>query len=188
MSLSHLLSELANHPGAILAWEVDQPRDVTLSLFRVEGGTQQLAHTLVAPADRAAIAAELDKLGHRQGSYASMTGLVWRSADGAFTIWGPRGRVFHSDGSSLQLARQTVAFDPSMEVVAFLDDDLVDRGVRLEGSAGDLVVAKHRQTRAVSDFSYGALDALADCGWTIYLGRELAGFLGVPLVDRTSAA
>lgn len=185
MSLAALLSELANHPGAILAWEVDQPTELSLSLFQVEGGTKQLAHTTVMQDQHASIAAELTKLGHVQGAYASMTGLVWRADAGTFTVWGQRGRQFHSDGTTLAFAKLQLVFDASMQVVAFVDDDYISRGVRIATSTGEYTVASHRQLRASLDWSYGALDALADSGWTVYLGRALANFLGVELIDKT---
>jgi hypothetical protein len=73
-----------------------------------------------------------------------------------------------------------------MQVIASIDDDLIGRGVRLEGGETPIQVAQHRQLRASMDPSYGPLDALADAGWTVYLGQELADTLGVPFVDRTA--
>ncbi len=185
MSLAALLSELASHPGAILAWEVDQPTESCLSVFEVEGGTKQLAQMIVEQDEQAPIAAELTKLGYVQGYYASMTGLVWRAHDRTFTVWGEKGRVFYTDGKTLDFAKQSVPFDPTMQVIACVADDFVSRGVRLATETQAYTVANHRQLRASLDWSYGALDALSDCGWTIYLGRALADFLDVQLVDKT---
>lgn len=185
MNLTALLSELAIHPGAILAWQVDEPREPLLSVFQVEGGTRQLAYMTVTREQRASITAELTELGHVQGSYASMTGLVWRVRDRAFTVWGDEGRVFHTDGRTLDFATRSIPFEPTMHVIAFVDEDFVDRGVRIRTSGGEQVVALHVQLRASMDWSYGALDALSDSGWTLFLGRELADFLSVAFIDET---
>jgi len=93
MSLAAVLSELASHPGSVLAWEVDEPETPTLSVFQIDGGTKQLAYVTATRDERLAIAAELDNLGHPQASYATMTGFVWCARDGVFTVWGAKGRV-----------------------------------------------------------------------------------------------
>lgn len=186
MNLTQLLEELENDPGAIAAWEVDKVGDGSLSVFRVDGGLAELAHTVVLAADRASVVADLEGRGLVTGFYGSMTGYVWQKQADTFTVWGKRGRVLTTDGSTLTFKRQTVAVVPGMEVVAFLDEDLIFRGVRITVGDASHVVAIHTQLRASSDASYGALDALNDCGWTVYLGRELADFLGVPLVGQTA--
>jgi hypothetical protein len=186
MSLTHLLNTLENNPGAVVAWEVDKVRDVPLSVFRVDGGTAQLAHLVVDAANRAAVVAELETRGVVAGAYASMTGLVWQKHNGRFMVWGPRGRIFDTDGKTLNFQRHTDAMAPGVEVIAFVDADFVDRGVRIVVGGASHIVAKHSQIRASIDMSYGALDALADSGWVLFLGRELADFIGAPLVDQTA--
>lgn len=185
-TMTSLRRELAAHPGAIVAWEVD---GANLSVFSISAGATQLALTAVEPDQRASLKAELSRLGHVQGHYASGTGLVWRREADAFTVWNARARVFRADASALAFARQTVARDAAggLEIVAFVDEDFVNRGVRACLATGEHTVALHRQLRATADWSYGALDALADSTWTVILGRDLADFLGAPFVDETPA-
>lgn len=186
MSLDELLNALGDHPGAILAWAADEPYDPILSLFQVDGRVTQLAYLLVRIDERPAVAATLQAHGVVPGAYARGTGLVWRADGPTLSVWGPSGRIFHTDGAMMELEADTLPFQPSMRVVAYLDADLVERGVRLEGGDAPVSVARHSQLRALMvDPSYGPLDALSDCGWTVFLGRALADVLGVSLVDQT---
>jgi hypothetical protein len=186
MNLSDLMTALEAHPGSILAWEVDQVGRSALSVFQIEGGTRQLAHIVVDDADAPAVRAELAATGQGAGSYGRRTGVVWLLRDGTFSVWGSEGLLFRSDGKSLEMKGESFAFEPTMEVIAFLDENLIGRGVKIANGAEEHLVARHLELRAAADFTYGPLDALDDCGWTVYLGRALATFLGVPLVDRTS--
>lgn len=185
MSIAALLKEFAANPGAVLAWEVE---GLNLSVFRVEGGAEQLALTRVPRADRATLRAELTKLGYAQGQYASEADFVWLRDEHSFVVWDAKGQALRADAEALTFAKATVTRAPGMEVVAFVDDDLIRRGVLVRSASGEHKVAVHIELRAgAGDGSYGPLDALGDCGWTVALGRALADFLGATFVDKTGS-
>ncbi len=187
MRLEDLLTELSRNPQAILAWQVDEPGDRGLAVFQVEGGTKQLAHMVIRRGEVQAVTEALARRGLIPGWYGGGTGVVWREVGGVFSLWGPRGPLLRSDGQTVTLgARQTLPVTPAVEVTAFLDEDFVARGVRLRAGETEHTVVRHRPTAALGGVSYGALDALGDSGWVIYLGRELATFLGATYIDQTT--
>lgn len=187
MSLADLLKLHADHPGFVLAYEVDELREFCLSLFQVEPGTMQLGFVTVRREEKSAIDAELGRRELAAGSYASMTGLVWFRRGRAFYLHGSEGRLFQTDGVSLDFQNRCTALEAGMRVAAYVADDLIRRGVRIVSPRGEYTVAEHTQLRASVDWSYGALDALSDSGWTVYLGSDLAEFLGIPFEDGTGS-
>ncbi len=186
MDLSNLMMALAANPGSILAWEVDQVGRVALSVFQTDGGTRQLAQLVVEEDEVPAVTANLASKALVTGSYGRRTGIVWQEAAGTFSVWGPGGLLFRSNGEDLDFAGTHHRRSTSLEVIAFIDEDLARRGVKVVSGESEHAVATHLELRASVDPSYGPLDALDDCGWTVYLGRDLATFLGMPFIDRTS--
>ncbi len=182
-----VLSEaLSRGPGAFVVEEVDEVDRWPLSVVRVDGTVHEVERVLIERADIAATREALAARGLVLGRRASRAPHVWRVCDGGFTLWDTeKGRLLFSDKKTLELGDVVIPVDPAMQVVAYVDPSLIERGVRIVCGERSHPIATHREPRALMDMSYGAIDAAWDSGWTVYLARDLADFLGVALVDST---
>jgi hypothetical protein len=181
----------------MVAVEIDEPTRIGVSVFGLGGkteadetqGARQVACVAVDRSELRPLTSTLESRGLALGAYTGDADFIWRNHAGLFTVWSSDETVLQADKHTLTLPSGPVTVTPALKVVAFVDADYVRRGVALrqaEGGGADAVVACHwEHSVGLAWVSYGALDALADSGWTVYLGRALADFLGVELIDET---
>ncbi len=180
------LEQALSHPGELVAvWDWGAREERLLVCSVVDGKLGIMASVEMTQAEREAMAATLRARGVRQGATAGVCPFTW-SNDGAFTVWSLTDTVVTSSGDTLRIAGGArIRKADAARVWTFLDDSLGHRGVRVVTLSGaPILIAEEEDAAAQLDPTYGMDNVAIDAAWATFLGRDLASWLGVPIVDE----
>ncbi|MFY0533482.1 hypothetical protein [Nannocystis pusilla] len=159
-------------------------REAAFAVFAVSSAGARLLAQCEA-ADRDATAAAWRRRGLRIGAWYGGHEYVWVADELGCVVWSRAAVRLDLTRVHLRFAGDEVALRDVQTVVSFVADDWVRRGVLLERSGGEPVVAldEHDEVARL-DPTYNYDDfLLSDAGWVSCFGRDLAAWLGVPHRD-----
>jgi hypothetical protein len=178
------------YPSELLAvWDLSAHEE-SLHVYRVDGGRlERLSIEEMSKGRRAELTFDLRGRGVRQGASDMPGPFVW-STDKGFTVWSllaPYGVVAEGKDENLttrdgaRIRRADVA-----SVLSFFDAASPGhRGVRVITKSGTVItIAEERSKAAELDPTYGIDHVMIEGAWATFLGRDLAGWLGVPHTDE----
>jgi hypothetical protein len=180
------VEEALTHDGPLLAVWDDSTTPETLFVYDIASGRpERLAFTRDAALDKAGLTASLRSRGVMVGA-AHGSELVWVEDDG-FLVWSRAGVVAEGHALGLWLADGRTLRKPDVvRVISFFDEDAPGhRGVEVELKDGtSAVVVEEHDPAAELDPTYNLENVMIDAAWATFLGRALAGWLGVPHTDE----
>lgn len=170
---------------AFVAWD-GQPDDgtLTLSAFALSGGgARQAAFKDVPVGQVDAVSADMRRRGVSVGGYDFHCDHAWLGEADRFRVWGKDALVLDAGEREVMAGDRRWARGELEGVAAFVDEDMVRRGVAVVVTGGERVpVVLERSAGAMSMPTYDRYDAMMDTAWTVRLAKELSSFLGVPVV------
>jgi len=187
VGVAGLLELAAGVDEPVIGWKLDRWKGLEVAaVYRTgDGAPERLGWAAFEPAERGAAEAGLRQAGLAVGDYDDNTGFLWTS-DAGLVVWGDDGRVLHTEGTLLHWRHgRTIDRTDIARVTAYVADDHVDRGVRVElrgGAAHDVLF--DLSTAAGALIGYSRNDLLFDSGWAVQVGAAVAGWAGVPFEDR----
>ncbi|MCY1059322.1 tetratricopeptide repeat protein [Nannocystis sp. SCPEA4] len=175
---------LATPGPKLVAWDASRSGEAAFAVFAVSPvGARLLAQGEAA--EREATAAAWRRRGLRIGAWYGGHEFVWVADELGCIVWSRATVRLDLTLARLRFASDTLALRDVRAVVSFVADDWVRRGVLLERSGGDPVVALDEHDEAARlDPTYNYDNFLmSDAGWVSCFGRDLAAWLGVPHRD-----
>ncbi|MCY0991032.1 tetratricopeptide repeat protein [Nannocystis sp. ILAH1] len=175
---------LATPGPKLVAWDASRPGEAAFAVFAVSpAGARLLAQGEAA--DKDATAAAWRRRGLRIGAWYCGHEFVWVADELGCVVWSRAAVRLDLTRVQLRFAGEELALGDVQTVASFVADDWVRRGVRLERSGGEPVVAldEHDEVAQLDPtYNYDNF-LLSDAGWASCFGRDLAAWLGVPHRD-----
>jgi hypothetical protein len=115
------------------------------------------------------------------GAYDGHQPFVWLVEPSQLTVWAPDKRVLEARGGALTTSSglQVSAADMAA-VIGYVEDDYVDRGLKIDTRDGERRTVLFDLSMAASgNPTYNRNDLLLDTRWIGVLGAELAKWGGV---------
>jgi hypothetical protein len=182
--------EALKQPGdKVVGWNTDLFEGKAVAAVYVvtdDVEPERLAWMACAEAERATMTQSLRQRGFAVGEYDDDSGFLWTEG-GAVVVWrGDEGLVLRAEGELIHYRHgRTARRDAFARVVAYVADDFVERGVRVELADGSsLLAAVDANLNAEAMPHYNRNDLLFDSSWAVRLGAVLAGWAGVPFESR----
>jgi hypothetical protein len=180
--------ELFYYDGPLLiAWEAVFG---SVAVYVTSGGLRPYWELSPLPAEqRPALERELGRLRNaRTCSRGPVGGYLW-SVDDGFTVWSfdaAEPVVASGRDGVLQVGSQVIDRRDVARVRSFLGPEgFGQRGVAVElFDTSRVTVAEEHDGWAERDPTYDATTVMLDAAWASFLGRDLAGWLGVPHEDE----
>lgn len=178
------------YPGELLAvWDLSAHEE-NLHVYAVDGGRlERLAVEEMSKGRRAELTFALRGRGVRQGASSMPGPFVW-SPEGGFTVWAllaPSGVAAEGKDELLTTrAGARIRRGDVAGVVSFWDEASPGhRGVNVITKSGaPITIVEERSKAAELDPTYGVDHVMVEGAWATFLGRDLAGWLGVPHTDE----
>ncbi len=126
---------------------------------------------------------DLAERGIRQGGFDNSSDSVWYAHEGEVGVWSTRKCLLLArNGEIASHVKKTFRYTDIICVVAYLDDDAVNRGIKLDLKSGERVTALFDISSAAAlSMEYDRYDRLADTMWLIEVGNALAKCTGTYL-------
>jgi hypothetical protein len=176
---------LAKGGSLVAAWDDFDDDRKTLALFDVgANGAKRLAETNVARDQQQHRSDALVARGARIGYTIGNNEHVWVIDGDTATVWSSNRVVLDANRATLKLAGEFVAPGDVRRVTAYYSSDRVERGVRFETKAKEVVAVSEHDDDAKDDPFYNQDNLVIDAMWASYLANDLATWLGVPLDDH----
>jgi hypothetical protein len=180
--------ELFDYDGPLLvAWEAVFG---SVAVYVTTGGLRLYWEVSPLPTEQwSALGRELGRLRNaRTCSRGPVGGYLW-SVDDGFAVWSfdaDEPVVASGRDGVLQVGSQVIDRRDVARVRSFLGPEgLGQRGVRVElFDTSRVTVAEEQDGWAHRDPTYDAINVMLDAAWATLLGRDLAGWLGVPHEDE----
>jgi len=167
----------------LLAWDLNtREGQRTLSIFDLaSGGARQVAWRRHPLEEVERVSEALRAQGHTVGSYDGHQPFVWSVTPDAVTVWSEEDRVLHAQGDTLAFTYdRTIERGEITAFVGYVEDDYVDRGVKVRRPDGRLTtVLFDLSTAASANPTYNRNDMLMDTEWIGAIGAALARWAGV---------
>ena len=106
---------------------------------------------------------------------------VWATQASTVTVWSEEERVLLAQGDTLAFTYdRTIARSDIKLVLGYVDEDYVDRGLKVRRADGGLTtVLFDLSTAASANPTYSRNEMLMDTEWIGIIGRAVAGWAGV---------
>jgi hypothetical protein len=179
--------EALTQPGPLLAaWSLPDDDFITLAIYSLaSGGAAQLAVKRLPVAEKREVTRKLEARGLRIGDYDLGSEHVWSRSGDRFTAWSATQRLIDLHDGTIDLGGRTLAAGEVAAVVSYADSSMVERGVHLVLSSGNVEpVAVEQSAMAAADPTYGRNELLFDSTWASLLARSLAQAIGAPFRDE----
>ncbi len=173
----------------ILAWDLNLGQgERTLSVFALDqGGARQIAWRQYAEGKRETISSDFVVRGFTIGTYDSLGGpFVWVVKQDEVLVWDESSQVLTAKNDIIRFAAgRTLAVDDIGAIVAYVDEEYVDRGVKARLKSGQLVTLLfHLSMGASGNPTYSRNDLLMDSAWCNSIARAVADWAKVSYVDE----
>jgi hypothetical protein len=167
----------------VAAWNVgDDGSTRTLSIFDLaSGGVTQIAWREYPVNQIDAVSQTLSAQGIPIGAYDGHQPFVWLVEPSQLTVWGPDKLVLEGRGGAITTSSglRVDAADIAA-VIGYVEDDYVDRGLKIEMRDGELRTVLFDLSMAASgNPTYSRNDLLLDTRWISVVGAALAKWAGV---------
>jgi hypothetical protein len=160
----------------------------------VDRAPRQRWDDFLARADVAALCAGLEQLGHHvfpgenDAMFATAWARVWTVAPAPFLLFDRRClRCSVEDGAvwvyPARGAPRSIPVGTARRVTSWVSEDWVRRGVSLECSDGEVVIAEEHDSIATVDPTFDWINLTFEAGWANGLGRSLAAALELPFAS-----
>jgi hypothetical protein len=175
-------------PGTFQVWgsQVKNGKRGVMIYRLGHDGANLLARQMVPEGQCEALRADLEARGMAVAETDFHCDFIWiRTSDG-IEVYGEKRRVFVAGGGSATLIDgRTVARGEIARVIAYAEDDFVDRGIKAILASGDEVdLVTELSMSASGDPSYSRNELLMETEWCATIGHAIARWAGKELENQ----